>query len=125
MIGFAVTLIVSIPIGNFHHFIHELILCLTFTNILGTGASLLFLAYVKRLQKSKLHKAIQFTILFLGMLMVAAVAPKASLWIGGYICGLDHFQVNRWHLAIVIVDFIVLIVINRSKSSANDPANFG
>jgi two-component system, LytTR family, sensor kinase len=111
VIGFIVSLIISLPTMNFHHFVHELLICLTFTNIVGIGASLLYILYSKWLKDSQFQKYAQATIIVTGLFIAGGIASKISLSIGNYICGFDHFEVNRWHLAIIILNFIVLAVI--------------
>ena len=109
IIGLVVSLFISIPTGNFHHFVHELILALTFTNLTGISGTLLYGIY--RGMHSRIGGKWFWIIFLVSMgLLALAVTAKISLWIGGYICGLDQYEVNRWHLFIIIVDFMVSAV---------------
>jgi len=111
VIGFVVAMIVSIPMGNFHYFVHDLILCLTFTNTAGILGSLVVILYIQVIRTISLPRILQLMALILGLAISVFVAWKLAQWIGGYICGLDQYQVQRWHLAILIVDFIIMAVV--------------
>jgi two-component system LytT family sensor kinase len=54
----------------------------------------------------------QLAALILGLAVSVYVAWKLARSIGGYICGLDQYQVQRWHIAILIVDFIIMAVVS-------------
>ncbi len=110
LIGLVVTFFVSIPAGNFHHFIHQLIICLTFTNMLGAFGMGLY-AFYRFFSPRFGNRLFWFILLLMALLLSLAVTTRVSLWIGRYVCGLDDFQVNRWHLFTIIVDFIVTAVI--------------
>jgi sensor histidine kinase YesM len=112
IIGFTATLLISLPVGDFHHFVHELMLCLTFTNLVGLSGLLLYGFYQKVLQCSRLSKFLQIGIPILLMILAIALALRISMNFGGFICGLDEYQVNRWHLSILVVDFTLLVVLS-------------
>ncbi|MBN1781940.1 histidine kinase [bacterium] len=111
IIGFAATCIISLPIGDFHYFVHELMLCLTFTNLTGLSGILMILLYRKGLKQSRMPDFLKWMIP--GILMAAAVLAilKLSMALGGFICGLDQYHVERWHLSILTVNFILMTVI--------------
>ena len=111
IIGFIATLIISIPTGDFHYFVHELILCLTFTNLVGISGLLLYGFYIKGLRYARMPGFFKVLILVLLMAIAITVALKIAIDIGKIICGLDQYQVNRWHLSILAVNFILLVVV--------------
>lgn len=112
IIGFIATLIFSLPKGDFHVFVHELMLCLTFTNLVGLCGLLLYGFYKKVLESSRLPKFLKLAIPFLLMIVAVALALKISKDLGGFICGLDDHQVDRWHLSMLVVDFTLLAVLS-------------
>lgn len=111
IIGFVATLAIALPSGDFHHFIHELILCLTFTNLVGISGVLLYTLYSKVLKHTQLPKIIQIAIAIILMIFAVYYSLKVALWIGGYFCGLDNYQVDRWHLSILVVNFTIMLVL--------------
>ena len=112
IIGFITTLILSLPIKDFHIFVHELILCLTFTNLVGLCGLLLYGLYQKVLEPSRLPKLLKLAIPFVFMIVAVALALKVSKDLGGIICGLDDHEVERWHLSMLMVDFTLLAVLS-------------
>lgn len=111
IVGFVATVVMALPSGDFHHFTHELMLCLTFTNLVGISGLLLLWIYQSFLKSISMHVFWKFTIIFLGATVAVAFSLKVALDVGGFICGLDHYQVNRWHLSILVVNFVILVVI--------------
>jgi two-component system LytT family sensor kinase len=112
IIGFIATLIISLPVGNFHYFVHELILCLTFTNLIGLSGMLLILFYQNYLKNLKLSHTIKIIFPFLLFFISLALSLKFSMELGGMICGLDDYHVNRWHLSILAIDFVLMTTLS-------------
>jgi two-component system, LytTR family, sensor kinase len=108
IIGFLVTLSLSLPLNDFHYFVHELMVCLTFTNIIGIASLLL---YGLNMTLSSISKLLKYLILLTGLAIAFFIALKAALNIGAFICGLDNFEVKRWHLSALIVNCTFLIVV--------------
>ena len=112
IIGFIATLIISLPKGDFHYFVHELILCITFTNLVGLTGLLVYGLYLKVLQTSRLPEFLKYAIPILLLIAGITFALLISRSLGGFICGLDENQVDRWHLSMLIVDFTLLVVLS-------------
>lgn len=112
IIGFVATLAISLPSGDFHHFVHELMLCLTFTNLVGLSGLLLYGLHTRWLKASRIPEFLKIAILFLLFALSVAIALQISMRIGKLICGLDQYQVNRWHLSILVVDFTLMTVLS-------------
>ena len=112
IIGFVTTLIISLPKGDFHIFVHELILCITFTNLVGLSGLSVYGFYLKVLQSSHLPKFLKLAISILLIIAGITLALVISRDLGGIICGLDKDQVDRWHLSMLVVDFTLLVVIS-------------
>jgi len=112
MIGLIATFLISVPKGDFHYFVHELMLCLTFTNLVGLSGLLSLGFYHKIVASSRLPKSIKVGIPILLLIFGIALAFRISLDLGGFICGLDDYQVDRWHLSILVVDFTLIAVIS-------------
>lgn len=110
--GIIVTIIASIPMKDTHYFIHDLLLTLTFTNCVAIMSSAWFFFY-NRVLKDKIRISyIRIGSAILVLALVITIALKISLVSGRYFCGLDFYQVGRWHLAILIFDLIMLTVIS-------------
>jgi sensor histidine kinase YesM len=117
LIGLVVTLIVTIPFGNFHKFVHELIICLTFTNSVAVITGLfIFLHKIlfKRINNNTFVRIVYIAAIGLLSLSGLAIAGKFSLDIGKVICGLDSYKVNRWHLFIIMFNLVVMTMISIS-----------
>ena len=106
--GVIVSTIMAISAGNFHFFMHELIMCLTFTNFVGICTSALVVAYEQKLKfvLNRLLLTILGILIFIGVMYLGL---RLGLSVGGQICGFDNYDVGRWHLAIIIVNFIILV----------------
>ena len=114
IIGIIVSLIITIPMGNFHHFIDYLTLCLSFTNFVALLGSIYFLFYKKWMKHKIKNLIIRIIIsIFISALIIAASIEFASNLIK-WICGLDNYIVDRWHLLIIAVNLIVLAAITLS-----------
>lgn len=108
--GLLVTIIVSISAGTFHNFVHELMLCLTFTNFVAICAAAILLLHHWKLRHF-LSRPLQ---IMLGVVCLAGTVyagAQVGVDTGARICGIDNYEVGRWHLAIVIINFILLVVI--------------
>jgi sensor histidine kinase YesM len=111
LLGISAAFVVSIPSGNFHRFIHELILCLTFTNAMTLLASLYYLFYTQKLTKLVANSYIRIGISVLIAVFILAITTKISLGIGQIMCGFDHYKVDRWHLLVIAVNLTILSVV--------------
>jgi len=104
--GIAATVVVSLPVGNFHRFLHWVIIGLTFTGGVGLLAGGGALAH--RAGWRPASRAGRLALLTAGLALVVAISAKAALVVGRFVCGLDSFQVDRWHLLIVAINLILL-----------------
>ncbi len=111
IIGFVATLTMALPTGNFHHFVHELILCLTFTNLIGISGLLVSGFYLRVLKDTRWPRFLKIAIPILLMQPAIYLSLNMALKIGGFICRLDGFLVDRWHLSLLIVNFTILVVV--------------
>ena len=106
--GVVVTLIVSIPSGNFHVFVHELIMCLSLTNGVALLCGLYYLIYKKLLMTIINRTYIRYAVSVCSVALIIAVSAVFALKVGGIICGFDDYVVSRWHLMLVIINMMVL-----------------
>ena len=111
VVGFVVTVIITLPTHDFHHFVHEVMICLTFTNLVGLAGLLSYGLYNKVFKPSQIPNLVGLSVSILVFLLTSAVAFRFSMQFGGFICGLDQYHVERWHLAVLVVDFVMLVVI--------------
>ena len=111
VVGFVVTVIITLPTHDFHHFVHEVMICLTFTNLVGLAGLLSYGLYNKVFKPSQTPNVIGLVVSILIFLLTSGFAFRFSMKFGGFICGLDQYQVERWHLAVLVVDFVMLVVI--------------
>ena len=107
--GVAATTVFSVSAGSFHFFTHELIICLAFTNLVGLG-----LAAVVALDHLKLRHVFSPGV---GLLISAVLAgivlyfgSKLALQLGVIVCGTDHYEIGRWHVLAIVVNFITVVV---------------
>jgi two-component system LytT family sensor kinase len=110
-IGFLGTLLVSLPVGSFHAFIHWVIMGATFTNgsaLLGGAFLMLYGRYWRRPLR---HPAWRAVVVFLGLAAAAAAAAATSIDIGPRFCAMDGFRPERWHLLIVSLNVMLMIAI--------------
>ena len=112
IVAAVVTIIVSIPMGDFHYFSQEIVVCLTFTNCVAIMAGACFFFYRQVLKNRINNSYIRTGSAVLFSAFVIAIALKTSLVIGSYFGGLDSYQVTKWHLAILIFNLIMLTVIS-------------
>ena len=89
LIGVVITIVVSIPFKDFHHFIHELIICLSFTNSMALLVGSFILLYVKIINKKIGSMYIKIPIIVLALALIISVAIMFSLEIGKIICKID------------------------------------
>jgi two-component system, LytTR family, sensor kinase len=106
--GLAGTLLMAAPLASFHRFIHWLGIGGVFTNCVGL--SFLGLGWLDRrvLRPAALRDWGRWGILSGATLFAAAAAGLLSLRSGRYICGLDGFVVDRWHLLLISGNAVVL-----------------
>ena len=84
IVGVIVAIIVSIPMGDFHYFIHDLLLSLTFTNCVAILSSACFFFYHRVLKDKIKNSYIKIGSAILALGLVIAIALKISLVSGGY-----------------------------------------
>ena len=106
VIGLVATVMMSLTSGDFHHFVHNLILCLTFTNFIGIGIALIIVLHEKILKHLDRRKLV-ITAEVVACAVVIVLGTDLAMNIGRMVCGIDHFEVDRWHLLTIIVNFII------------------
>src|SRR5262245_8425947 len=103
--GVAATTVFSLSAGSFHFFTHELIICLSFTNFAGLG--LAAVVALRQLQRRRVRNAgVQLLISAALAGLVLYSGAKLALHIGATVCGTDHYEVGRWHVLAIVVNFI-------------------
>lgn len=114
VVGVVVTLIVSIPKGSFHHFFDQLLVCLIFTNLVAVMGSIVSFVYEKFLKSRCKNIIFKIGGSILTLTLIIAIAFKISLRSGTYICGLDSYEIDKWHLSLLIFNLSMITVISVS-----------
>jgi two-component system, LytTR family, sensor kinase len=109
LVGLAGTLVLALTSGGFHPFTDRLTVGLTFTNLFGGLASVV--AYVVQRAGSRLRLGPRMVLSSLGLVIVAVVASAASVDVGRRVCKADGFRVDRLHLLMASVDFVLLAAV--------------
>jgi signal transduction histidine kinase len=107
-IGLASTLLVAAPVVRFHHFIHWLGIGTVFTNCIGLSALGLTWLNQRILRPAGWRTGRRAAIVITGLLILGGVAVVLALQSGRWICGLDNFVVDRWHLLLISANAVVL-----------------
>ncbi len=106
--GLVVTAIFSVSAGGFHHFTHELIMVLTFTNTIGLGVVAVIFFHLFVLRKKMRIPELQYLISIVLVGLVIYFGSDFALKVGAEVCGIDSYKVGQLHLVTIIINFVML-----------------
>ena len=111
IVGILVTLIITVSLGNFHHYTHDLMMTLSFTNSIALAGSGLYLIERKWIHVLVTNRYIRYAILLVAAGVILGTSSVFALRIGGIVCGFDNFVVDQWHFLTIAVNLVVMATV--------------
>lgn len=112
IMGLGVSLAISLPRGDFHEFIHYLLLGLTVTNAIGLSGFIAFAAFQKIFKRADTSTAVHIVFIIILILLVAPAGTAIAFFVVDSICNLATVHsADEGHILFLITNLIFSVLI--------------